>query len=297
MERATATAGAELAGERIAPANGIELAYEELGDPAGEPMVLIMGLATQMIFWDVELCELFGERGYRVIRFDNRDIGHSTKLDAAGVPRNAEMMLGYGRPAYRLADMAADTMGLLDHLEIERAHLVGASMGGMIAQQLAIDHPERALSLCSIMSATGNRRYRFPRWRAFAALMAKPASSREAYIEQAVKTFKVIGSPAYPMDEPHFRDACRARLRPLLSSAGGRAPAARDQLLGQPDPAAARARPAGARRPWHRRPVGAAGGRTRDRGVDPRRAAVGDRGHGARPPGSAARAVRGRDRR
>jgi len=207
MERATAPAAEELAPrEQLAPANGIELAYEELGDPAGEPMLLIMGLATQMIFWDVELCELLGERGYRVIRFDNRDIGHSTKIDAAGVPNDASMVLGYGRPAYRLADMALDTIGLLDHLGVERAHVVGASMGGMIAQQVAIDHPGRTASLTSIMSATGNRRYRFPRWRAFASLMAKPPSSRDAYIDQAVKTFKVIGSPAYPMDEPRFRE-------------------------------------------------------------------------------------------
>ena len=192
--------------ERVAAANGIEIAYEELGDPAGEPLVLIMGLATQMIFWDVEFCRMLGERGYRVIRFDNRDIGHSTHLDAAGTPPDAAMVLGYGRPAYRLADMANDTVGLLDHLGIERAHVVGASMGGMIAQQVAIDHPGRSLSLCSIMSATGNRRYRFPRWRAFASLMAKPPSSRAGYVEQAVQTFKAIGSPAYPMDEPHFRE-------------------------------------------------------------------------------------------
>ena len=234
-----------------------------------------MGLATQMIFWDVDLCELLGERGYRVIRFDNRDIGHSTKLDAAGVPNDAAMILGYGRPAYRLADMAADTVGLLDHLGIERAHVVGASMGGMIAQQVAIDHPGRTLSLCSIMSATGNRRYRFPSWRAFASLMAKPASSREGYVDQAVTTFKVIGSPAYPMDEPRFRELVWAELRPQLPPGGHRAPAARDQLLGQPHRSPAPARPAGADRPRHRRPAGASGGGTRDGSVDSRREAAG----------------------
>ncbi len=192
--------------ERIAPANGIELAYEEFGDPAGAPMVLIMGLAAQMIFWPEELCELLAERGYRVIRFDNRDIGHSTMIDSAGIPTNAQMVLGYGRPAYRIRDMAADTVGLLDHLEIERAHLVGASMGGMIAQQMAIRYPERTRSLCSIMSSTGNRLHRFPRWRAFATLMAKPPREREAAIEAAVKTFELIGSPDYPMDEARFRE-------------------------------------------------------------------------------------------
>ena len=193
------------AGERLAPANGIELCYEELGDPAGEPLVLIMGLATQMIHWDGDFCALLGERGYRVIRFDNRDVGRSTKIDAVPPPGVVTMMLGVGRPAYLLGDMADDTVGLLDHLGIDRAHVAGASMGGMIAQQLAIDHPDRVASLCSIMSTTGSRRLRFPRWRAFGTLMAKPPSNREGYVEQAVRTFKVIGSPAYPMDEPHFR--------------------------------------------------------------------------------------------
>jgi pimeloyl-ACP methyl ester carboxylesterase len=193
-------------GEQFAPANGIELCYEELGDPAGEPLVLIMGLATQMIHWDEDFCALLGERGYRVIRFDNRDIGRSTKIDSAGVPGTAAMMLGFGRSAYLLRDMADDTAGLLDHLGIDRAHVAGASMGGMMAQQLAIDHPARVLSLCSIMSTPGSRRLRWPRWRAFGALMAKPPSSREGYVEQAVRTFRVIGSPAYPMDEPHFRE-------------------------------------------------------------------------------------------
>jgi pimeloyl-ACP methyl ester carboxylesterase len=193
-------------GERFAPANGIELCYEELGDPGGEPVVLIMGLATQMIHWDEDFCAMLGERGYRAIRFDNRDIGRSTKIDSSPPPGVAKMMLGVGRSAYLLRDMADDTVGLLDHLGIDRAHVVGASMGGMIAQQVAIDHADRVLSLCSIMSTTGNRRLRFPRWRAFGALMAKPPSGRDGYVEQAVKTFRVIGSPGYPMDEPRFRE-------------------------------------------------------------------------------------------
>jgi pimeloyl-ACP methyl ester carboxylesterase len=200
------TAVQPAAGERLAPANGIEIAYEEFGDRDGEPLILIMGLATQMIHWDDDFCSLLADRGYRVIRFDNRDIGHSTMIDSGGVPGTAAMMFGFGKPAYVLRDMAADTAGLLDHLEIGAAHVVGASMGGMIAQQVAIDHPGRALSLCSIMSTTGNRRLRLPRWRAFGAMLAKPARSREGYVEQAVKTFKVIGSPGYPMDEPRFRE-------------------------------------------------------------------------------------------
>jgi pimeloyl-ACP methyl ester carboxylesterase len=200
------TAVEPAAGEQLAPANGIEIAYEQFGDRDGEPLVLIMGLATQMIHWDDDFCGLLAERGYRVIRFDNRDIGHSTMIDSGGVPGTGAMLFGFGRPAYLVGDMAADTVGLLDHLEIDAAHVVGASMGGMIAQQVAIDHPSRTLSLCSIMSTTGNRRLRLPRWRAFGAMLAKPARSREGYVEQAVKTFKVIGSPGYPMDEPRFRE-------------------------------------------------------------------------------------------
>jgi pimeloyl-ACP methyl ester carboxylesterase len=191
--------------ERLAPANGIELAYDEIGDASGKPLLLIMGLATQLIHWDERFCRLLAERGYRVIRFDNRDIGHSTKIEQAGNPGSAKMLFGLGEPAYRLRDMALDTVGLLDHLEIERAHIVGASMGGMIAQTVAIEHPQRILTLTSIMSTTGNRRLGLPRLRAFGTLFAKPPRSREAYAEQAVKTFKVIGSPGYPMDEERFR--------------------------------------------------------------------------------------------
>jgi pimeloyl-ACP methyl ester carboxylesterase len=197
---------ASLAGrERIAPANGIEIAYDELGDPEGEPLLLIMGLATQLIHWDERFCRILGERGFRVIRFDNRDIGHSTKLEGSPTPGTVAMMLGAGKPAYYLRDLAADTAGLMDHLGIERAHLVGASMGGMVAQVLALDQPQRVLSLGSIMSTTGNRRLRMPRWRAFGTLLAKPPRDREGYADQAVRTFKVIGSPAFPMDEQRFR--------------------------------------------------------------------------------------------
>jgi pimeloyl-ACP methyl ester carboxylesterase len=190
--------------ERLASANGIELAYDELGDPSGEPMVLIMGLGTQLIHWDEDLCAMLGENGYRVIRFDNRDSGHSTKMEGGRIAAPA-MLLGLGDPAYRLRDMAADVAGLLDHLEIESAHVVGASMGGMIAQGFAIGHPDRVRSLCSIMSSTGNRRLGLPRWRAFGTLLSAPPRSREAYAERAVKTFKVIGSPAFPFDEDRFR--------------------------------------------------------------------------------------------
>jgi pimeloyl-ACP methyl ester carboxylesterase len=209
MRSTETSAGAASAGflteERFAPANGIELAYDEIGERDGVPVILVMGLATQLVHWDLRFCGILADHGYRVIRFDNRDVGRSSRIDAP-VPATAPMLLGYGKSAYRLSDMAADTVGLLDHLGIERAHVVGASMGGMIAQTLAIEHPERVRSLTSIMSTTGSRRYGLPRWRAFGALISRPGRTREEFIERAVKTFRIIGSPAYPMDEPRFRD-------------------------------------------------------------------------------------------
>ncbi len=193
--------------EQIAPANGIELCYQEMGDPDGEPLVLVMGLATQMIAWHDGLCRLLAERGYRVIRFDNRDIGRSTKLDWAGVPSRVDLLLGRRATApYLLRDMANDTVGLLDRLGIDRAHVVGASMGGMIVQQMAIDHPRRLHSMVSIMSTTGNRRSGLPSLKTFGVLLGSPPQGREAIIARAVKTFKVIGSPGFPFEEDMVRE-------------------------------------------------------------------------------------------
>ena len=192
--------------ERFAPVNGIELCYQEMGDPDGEPLLLVMGLATQMIAWSEEFCALLAERGFRVVRFDNRDIGRSTKLRAAGTPNLLAMMSGRGTPPYLLSDMAADTVGLMDHLGIDSAHLVGASMGGMIVQSTAIDHPDRVRSLTSIMSTTGSRRVGHPSYKTFGLLLGRPPREREAAIERVVKTFKVIGSPGYPFEEERVRE-------------------------------------------------------------------------------------------
>lgn len=193
--------------EQMAPVNGIELCYQEMGDPEGEPLLLVMGLATQMIAWDEEFCALLVERGFRVVRFDNRDIGRSSKLRDAGVPNTLDMLVGRRGPApYLLRDMAADAVGLMDHLGIDSAHLVGASMGGMIAQSVAIDHPERTRSLVSIMSTTGSRRVGHPSYRTFGLLLGERPREREAMVERAVKTFKVIGSPGYPFEEERVRD-------------------------------------------------------------------------------------------
>lgn len=186
--------------EKMAPANGIELAYQEGGDPEGEPLVLIMGLAAQMLAWEEDFCAMLVERGFRVIRFDNRDIGHSTMLDWAGMPSRVDMLLGRrASAAYLLKDMAADTFGLMDQLGIEAANVVGASMGGMIAQEMAIRRPERVRSMVSMMSTTGARWSSQPSLKAWGLLFAKYPTTREEFVRRAVRTLTVMGSPKYPM--------------------------------------------------------------------------------------------------
>jgi pimeloyl-ACP methyl ester carboxylesterase len=197
--------------ERTAPANGIELAYQEMGDPSGEPILMVMGLAMQMIAWPEELCAMLAERGYRVVRFDNRDIGRSTWMDSAGVPSRVDMLIGRRATApYLLRDVAADVFGLMDHLGIESAHLVGASMGGMIAQTVAIERPERVRSLVSMMSTTGSRRVGHPSYRTFGVMLSKAPHGRGAAIERAVKTFRVVGSPGFRFDEERIREIAGA---------------------------------------------------------------------------------------
>jgi pimeloyl-ACP methyl ester carboxylesterase len=141
--------------EQFTRVGDVELAYETFGDPADPAVLLIMGLGSQMIYWPEELCETLAANGYHVVRYDNRDAGRSTVLDH-DPPDLRRVAAGELEPPYLLQDMAADAVGLLDALGIDRAHVVGASLGGMIAQRVAIDHPERVLSLASIMSTTGD---------------------------------------------------------------------------------------------------------------------------------------------
>ena len=145
-----------------APANGITIEYEEYGDPGDEPLLLVMGLGGQLVGWPIDFVERLVDRGFRVIRYDNRDIGLSTKIDAPPPKRRhlvtAILARRWARAEYLLTDMADDAVGLLDHLGIERAHIVGISMGGMISQTIAIEHPDRVASLTSIMSNTGDRK-------------------------------------------------------------------------------------------------------------------------------------------
>jgi pimeloyl-ACP methyl ester carboxylesterase len=191
--------------EERAAANGIELVYETIGDPSNPPLLLVMGLGTQLIHWDIELCELFAERGFHVIRFDNRDAGRSTYIDAP-VPNLKRAMAGLRIDApYLLDDMADDAFGLLDQLGIEAAHVVGASMGGMIAQTMAIRRPERVLSLTSIMSTTGERRAGRPKLRVWGVLLRTAPRDKHAAVEYFVRVFRLIGSKGFPSDEDRVR--------------------------------------------------------------------------------------------
>jgi pimeloyl-ACP methyl ester carboxylesterase len=193
-----------------AKVGAVELVYETIGNRSDPPLLLVMGLGMQLIHWDLELCERFAERGFHVIRFDNRDAGLSTKIRG---PVPNVMRLAAGVPSkvpYLLSDMAADTFGLLDHLGIERAHVVGTSMGGMIAQTMAIEAPERVLSLASMMSTTGDRWVGTPKLRLWTMFMRRAPRDRDAYIRYFVRVFRMIGSPAYRPDDERVRELAGA---------------------------------------------------------------------------------------
>lgn len=189
--------------EQVTEVGGIELCHEAFGDAGGRPLLLVMGLGAPMIWWDEEFCELLAAQGFHVIRFDNRDAGRSSRM--RGRANLAQAYLLHSAP-YSLADMAADAAGLLDALGIPAAHVAGASMGGMIAQTLAIRHPARVLSLTSIMSSTGGRLVGRPSGRAMSILLGAPPRNRADYVEMLVRTFRLIGSPGYPFDEARMRD-------------------------------------------------------------------------------------------
>ncbi|MGY1730912.1 alpha/beta fold hydrolase [Geodermatophilus sp. SYSU D01045] len=197
----------EHTGVQTTRAGDVELAYETFGSAGDPPLLLVMGLATQMIGWPDEFCRMLAERGLYVVRFDNRDIGLSTHLDDAGAPDVLAVMGGdHSKVPYRLADMADDTAALLDALGIDSAHVVGASMGGMIAQSLAVRHPERVRSLTSIMSTTGDPAVGAPAEAAIGVLLAPPATDRESAVQRAVDTYRVIGSPGFEFDEHGLRE-------------------------------------------------------------------------------------------
>ncbi len=197
-------------------ANGIELVYDAFGSPEAPPVLLIMGLGAQMIDWKDEFCIQLAGRGFRVVRFDNRDAGQSTVLEEAGEPDIDAMIEALERgekvqAPYRLSDMVADTVALLDALGIEKAHVVGLSMGGMIAQLVAAHHPERVLTLTSIMSSSGEPGYPTSTPEAWACLTAPLPTRLEPFIEQYVSKWRVYAGPAYPID-PSAADEHATRL-------------------------------------------------------------------------------------
>jgi pimeloyl-ACP methyl ester carboxylesterase len=185
---------------------GITLAYEQLGDPSGVPLLLVAGLGQQLHSWPDDFCAMLGERSYRVIRFDNRDAGRSTHAEFPP-PRPAAWLRRRWDPRqYDLADMAADAAGLLDALGITAAHVVGISMGGMIAQTVAARFPDRVLSLTSMMSTTGARRVGRPALSTWRLMLARPARDRAEFANRAVRMFRHIGSAGYPFDEELVRE-------------------------------------------------------------------------------------------
>jgi pimeloyl-ACP methyl ester carboxylesterase len=190
----------------VGPSN-IDVACERFGDPEAPPVLLVMGLATQMLGWPEGFCSALAAHGLHAIRFDNRDVGLSTHLHDAPQPDVMAALSGDTSSAsYTLSEMAADTVGLMDALDLDSAHVVGASMGGMIAQTVAIEHPSRVRSLTSIMSTTGDPAVGQATQQALGALLAPPASSREEAIERTVSVFRVIGSPGFELDEPELRE-------------------------------------------------------------------------------------------
>jgi pimeloyl-ACP methyl ester carboxylesterase len=179
--------------------NGIDLEYQTSGAPSDPPLLMVMGLGAQLIAWPEEFVERLAARGFYAIRYDNRDVGLSTKFE--GMPDFGALFSGDGSSApYRIEDMADDAAALLTHLGIDRAHVMGVSMGGMITQALVINHADRFLTACSIMSTTGDQSVGAPTGEAAAALLRPPATNREDAIAGSVEGSRVISSPGYPFD-------------------------------------------------------------------------------------------------
>jgi pimeloyl-ACP methyl ester carboxylesterase len=191
-------------------ANGISIEYDTFGSRSSRPLLLVMGLGAQLIHWRDEFCDQLADRDHFVIRYDNRDAGLSEKFGHLGTPDMMEIAgrLMAGEPAgapYSLDDMAADAFGLLDNLDIEAAHICGASMGGMIVQAMALLAPHRVHSMTSIMSSTGNPELPPSSDEAMAAMLSPAATNREEAIERTLAVSGVIGSPAYPVPEDEVR--------------------------------------------------------------------------------------------
>jgi pimeloyl-ACP methyl ester carboxylesterase len=211
--------------ETLIKVNGIELAYQTFGDTRSKPMLLIMGLGAQMILWDDEFCSQLADRGFWVIRFDNRDIGRSSKLDQHGVPNISALFqdLLKGQPIrapYTLRDMAQDAVGLMDGLGVASAHVLGASMGGAIAQEIAINFPDRMRTLTSIMATTGDPGLPPAKPEAIAVLLAPMALDWETFLRNHLAFAKVLSGPAFPLDENRVTERAKKTFARGLSPAG-----------------------------------------------------------------------------
>lgn len=211
--------------EKYVRANGLRLAYDEFGEPGQPVILLVMGLGTQMIAWPESFCQGLAESGFHVIRFDNRDIGLSEKLAGEKIPRIPALALRSRlrlppRVPYRLRDMASDTVGLLDSLAIPHAHIVGASMGGMIAQIIAAEHPDRVLSLTSIMSSSGSRHLPPAKPEVLAAMLKRAVGLEKPDLDSSVAFWRLIGSPAYQPPDSVLRQRIETSYRRSFHPAG-----------------------------------------------------------------------------
>jgi pimeloyl-ACP methyl ester carboxylesterase len=192
-----------------AHANGIDIEYLTHGNPSDPVLLLVMGLGAQLTAWPDGFVDQLAARGFYVIRYDNRDTGLSTKFE--GLPNIAALFSGdVSSASYSIEDMADDGVALLRELGVERAHVVGASMGGMIVQAMVIHHAERFLTACSVMSTTGDRSVGQPTGEALAALMRPVATTRDEAIAGSIEASSIIGSPAYPTDEATLRERAGA---------------------------------------------------------------------------------------
>ena len=200
---------------------GVTLCYDEFGDPSDPPMLLVMGLGTQMIAWHEDFCELLVAKGFRVIRFDNRDIGRSTHLRFRPPTTGRMLTRRFGPEQYTLTDMAEDAAGLIRELDLGPSHVVGASMGGMIGQSLAAQHPDLVRSLVSIMSNTGNRWRGQPAPSVYRHLLRPPPVDRDGFVERAAEIFGVVGSTGFENDPEHIREYAARSFDRGHDAAGG----------------------------------------------------------------------------
>ncbi|WP_036223826.1 alpha/beta fold hydrolase [Marmoricola sp. URHB0036] len=204
----------------VAP--GVQLCYQTFGSPGGDPLVLVMGLGGPMTWWDPELCTMLAEAGFHVVRYDNRDTGRSSR--SRGRVSRTQLVRSFlgrgGRPPYTLSDLAADAFGLMDHLGWESAHVAGVSMGGMIAQTMAVDQPRRVRSLTSIMSTLGKRTVGWQHPAILPALIGPRAAGREAYVASSTRMWQLIGSPGFPNDDAKVRSRAEETFDRGVSASG-----------------------------------------------------------------------------